>query len=723
MATTPVPAFIAPPDFPALSDRATGTYNSKAFAWAEAMQDTTGPNIHAIAVTAKANADDAVLSAAAAAAQVPLAAAQVSLATTQAELAASAATTAATTVGATQWVSGTTYTAGDCVWSPINQQVYRRVSTGAGTTDPSADNTNWSFVGAKPSIVRSTRVSDIALSVSDLATLVDISAGTTTQSTSPVSSLGNGWYCFLYNSSSNPVLLLPFSGETVNNLPKFLVSPGELYLLTTSSSNLCVNRLSQTFAKTVVSGGLLLPNTLSLSGIGTYIVPDYVNPGEVIAYFSGTGITAASSDGWTYRVGSGSSIYATLVGTGTKRVAGGLNIPPNVETSIITASSRVYAILDTGTDIVVASNNNVRVKKTTGTIVTSKVPTTSAGNTTSGEFLTYSPTFDKFAQIVNPTTSASYIYVGSGGANQAIDDSYASRLTDVLSDDGTTVKFLTLSYASQFRVVTCNYSTAAITVGSATTGGASSTFAVITPTTFLEVWVGTAGQALKARVNSVSGTSISIGTQYATSQTGYALGVATLLKLTSSKYVVMLQGTAAGTHYLYGLTVTGNSVTFSDRIIFPETFLNAGTTQPKTYLYDYLPTTSGATILDNSRFIVVSNTGYYVVKFSEGSLTLGPKFGITPGKFIKDAETRNNIYHVGSTAWSKLNVNDMTLSLDYTVTSGDEISAMFKEGFSSRELLGTDGNWYAYSTVLTNLLPLTPTIVLSDSKLYREVTL
>ena len=59
MATTPVPPFAAPPDFPALSDRASGTYNSKAFAWAEAMQDTTGPNIHALAVTAKANADEA----------------------------------------------------------------------------------------------------------------------------------------------------------------------------------------------------------------------------------------------------------------------------------------------------------------------------------------------------------------------------------------------------------------------------------------------------------------------------------------------------------------------------------------------------------------------------------------------------------------------------------------------------------------------------------------
>ena len=84
MATTPVPAFVAPPDFPALSDRATGTYNSKAYAWATAMQSSTGPNIHAIATTAKANADDAALSATAAAAQVVLASDQVTLAEAQA---------------------------------------------------------------------------------------------------------------------------------------------------------------------------------------------------------------------------------------------------------------------------------------------------------------------------------------------------------------------------------------------------------------------------------------------------------------------------------------------------------------------------------------------------------------------------------------------------------------------------------------------------------------
>lgn len=59
MAATPVPSFTAPPDFPALSDRAAGTYNSKAFAWATAWQSTTGPNVYAMADSARLNALEA----------------------------------------------------------------------------------------------------------------------------------------------------------------------------------------------------------------------------------------------------------------------------------------------------------------------------------------------------------------------------------------------------------------------------------------------------------------------------------------------------------------------------------------------------------------------------------------------------------------------------------------------------------------------------------------
>jgi hypothetical protein len=41
------------------------------------------------------------------------------------------------------WLSGTTYAIGDLRRSPIDYRIYKRITTGAGTTDPSADATNW----------------------------------------------------------------------------------------------------------------------------------------------------------------------------------------------------------------------------------------------------------------------------------------------------------------------------------------------------------------------------------------------------------------------------------------------------------------------------------------------------------------------------------------------------------------------------------------------------
>jgi len=50
---------------------------------------------------------------------------------------------AAAAADVSAWVSGTTYVIGDCVFSPIDFQTYRRTTNGAGTTDPSADAVNW----------------------------------------------------------------------------------------------------------------------------------------------------------------------------------------------------------------------------------------------------------------------------------------------------------------------------------------------------------------------------------------------------------------------------------------------------------------------------------------------------------------------------------------------------------------------------------------------------
>lgn len=63
-----------------------------------------------------------------------------------AAIASGAADAATQTLNATQWVSGTTYAQGVAVWSPITYVTYRRKIAGAGTTDPSADPTNWEQV-------------------------------------------------------------------------------------------------------------------------------------------------------------------------------------------------------------------------------------------------------------------------------------------------------------------------------------------------------------------------------------------------------------------------------------------------------------------------------------------------------------------------------------------------------------------------------------------------
>ena len=86
------------------------------------------------------------------------AAAQVVLATAQQVASAASAAAAATSVGAAAWVSGTTYALNVKVTSPANGRIYFRKVAGAGTTDPSADATNWGLLvnGLIPVVVSAT---------------------------------------------------------------------------------------------------------------------------------------------------------------------------------------------------------------------------------------------------------------------------------------------------------------------------------------------------------------------------------------------------------------------------------------------------------------------------------------------------------------------------------------------------------------------------------------
>lgn len=128
MPTSP-PTITALPAAPDPSNRS--TFNSLAYPWSAALP-TFGTEVSAVATNVKANADEAYSSAQSAAAQYAAATAQ-----------AVAAAGSAALAGATAWVSGTTYAIGDARYSLINFFPYRRITNGAGTTDPASDPTNW----------------------------------------------------------------------------------------------------------------------------------------------------------------------------------------------------------------------------------------------------------------------------------------------------------------------------------------------------------------------------------------------------------------------------------------------------------------------------------------------------------------------------------------------------------------------------------------------------
>lgn len=130
---SPLPPAAQPTD-----DRS--TFNTKEFAHRAALpQFVDEANALAAEVegNAIASAEDRAL------AQTALADAEAAR-----DSAASAAAAAAASAAASLWVSGTTYTAGQRVVSTLNGGLYRRIATGAGTTDPRDDPTNWAWAGA-----------------------------------------------------------------------------------------------------------------------------------------------------------------------------------------------------------------------------------------------------------------------------------------------------------------------------------------------------------------------------------------------------------------------------------------------------------------------------------------------------------------------------------------------------------------------------------------------
>lgn len=134
---TPITALPTPP-----STASPANFDAAGDAFLGALP-TFRSEANALATNVYGNATDAAASAASASTYAGNAAAQVSLAAGQAANAAASATQSASYAGAAAWVSGTSYAINDVRFSPITMAIYRRLTNGAGTTDPSLDAANW----------------------------------------------------------------------------------------------------------------------------------------------------------------------------------------------------------------------------------------------------------------------------------------------------------------------------------------------------------------------------------------------------------------------------------------------------------------------------------------------------------------------------------------------------------------------------------------------------
>ena len=207
------------PRFPALSDRAAGSYNGMAFAFGTHMAEKFNGELVAVAGSAVANAAEA--------------AANATAASEAAQSAQSAASDAGALVGVNPWVSGTTYAKNVAVISQVNFQTYRRRVAGAGTTDPANDSTNWAPLTRDGKFIpQPAPATSINLALGNYFTKTLNGNQTLTFDNCPT----DGFSFTLEVEVTSGVLALPTSVKTPNSIV-YSLSPGKTHLLMLITSN------------------------------------------------------------------------------------------------------------------------------------------------------------------------------------------------------------------------------------------------------------------------------------------------------------------------------------------------------------------------------------------------------------------------------------------------------------------------------------------------------
>lgn len=259
--------------------------------------------------------------------------------------ATASAAAAAASAGVTIWVSGTTYAIGDCRFSPITYQSYRRKTAGAGTTDPSLDGTNWVLVvqnGQSFSGI-ATSAGTASMTTAHLGQLYMVTATGATITFPPVASCAVGSVLTLaaeYSAGTTTLkgngaeLITNSYGATANTTP---INAGETvqYVSNGASWNqfsydavTCTTQAtSDNSTKLINSLWAKVGFSVSLSTIGYVVFPTWLG-GLIIQYGSGSASTGGTAN--SYTLAFPSSVYGvsllplTTTGVGISFQSGGL---------------------------------------------------------------------------------------------------------------------------------------------------------------------------------------------------------------------------------------------------------------------------------------------------------------------------------------------------------------------------------------------------------------
>lgn len=303
-------------------------------------------------------------------------------------------------------------------------------------------------------------------------------------------------------------------------------------------------------------------------------------------------------------------------------------------------------------------------------------------------------------RIMGATVSGTTITLGS--ATQ-INSSESYGLP--LQMDTTTFVSVYSTGASNKFAVAYTVSGTTVTLGTAVnlTGvGGAPAAKKLTSTKFLVAYQTTGGaststRAISARVGTVSGTTVTLGTAATSGSNTSAESINGLLEFTvgSSYAIVTSNGAANTTADFYGVSVSGDTVTLGSQQSV--TTLLSGTSDRGLDAYDSYKTAGGAVVQAFSAKLIAA-------AISGTTLTFGSAVSVTflsgtriQKRIVTDLATGANYYTLESTQWSKISVSGTTITLTtvsglaYAIYSDDMTShhVRFSGTYYSRELFSS----------------------------------